>query len=216
MSILNTTNPTDYFLEIPDHGLTKTVQLNVQTYTPPTLILPPTDIPSAQFGMSRSYIPSTVLEYRPVTMSILLDKYHYAWQELYQWMMSLVNYDSLSNEYIEKGVSPRSMFVHYLDNHHRDIVMSHEFTHPFPMALSPPTYDHTISMDYPMACEVTFAYHTLRVLDKDGNQLGTRLNVQDALIEQYDKRKNDYEFLQKLDDDERKFDLDDYKKLFKG
>ena len=67
-----------------------------------------------------------------------------------------------------------------------------------------------------MACEVTFAYHTLRVLDKDGNQLGTRLNVQDALIEQYDKRKNDYEFLQKLDDDERKFDLDDYKKLFKG
>lgn len=179
MSIMNTANPTNYLLFIPDAGLTESIQMNVQVYKPPTIEIPGTNIPSGPFGKSRSHIPGTVFEYKPITMTILVDRDLTVWNDMYRWMLAIQNYKSMINKSFEES-SQVSMYVHILDNMKENTVIIHEFTRPFPSLVYAPTFSHTASTQYPLIMNVEFKYHTLNILDSRGNNITERMTLQQA------------------------------------
>lgn len=191
MSILNTTNPTNFMLHIPDNGLTEAMQMNVQVYKPPVIEIPFVDQPSGQFGKSRSMLPGTAFKYKPITLSILVDRDLQTWNEMYTWAKAIVNYPDLQNREFE-NVSNASMFVHILDNQKTDTVLIHKFVDPFPSLIYPPTYNHTASTDYPMIMSVEFKYNMFHVLDKNGNDIMPRKTIDDARLDMYNMKHDDY------------------------
>lgn len=179
MSILNTSNPTNFLLFLPDAGLTESIQMNIQVYKPPTIEIPGTNIPSGPFGKSRSHIPGTVFEYKPITMSILVDRDLNVWNDMYRWMLAIQNYKTMINKSFEE-TSQVSMYVHILDNMKDNTILIHEFVSPFPSLVYAPTFNHTASTQYPLIMNVEFKYHTFNVLDSQGNNVGERLTLQQA------------------------------------
>lgn len=191
MSIKNTTNPTNYLLHVPDNGLTESIQMNVQVYKPPVIEISGIDIPSGPTGRSRSMVPSTTFKYKPFTVSVLVDESFQTWLEMYQWALAINDYHRYRNKAFE-DVSNVSMFMHILDNHKRNTVLIHEFTSPFPSLIYPPTFNHTASTDYPMIMNVEFKYHTLNILDGQGNVIRPRKSVEDARDDMYNNIKEEY------------------------
>lgn len=191
MSIINTTNPTNFMLHIPDNGLTEAIQMNVQIYKPPIIEISGVDIPSGPFGKSRSHVPATTFKYKPISLSILVDKELKTWLEMYQWALAIVNYPEYYNREVEK-TSDTSIYMHILDNKKENTVVIHEFTYPFPSLIYPPTYNHTASTDYPMIMNVEMKYHTFFVRDSQGNRLSYRKTVDQARQEEYNSLKDEY------------------------
>lgn len=191
MSIINTTNPTNYLLNIPDNGLTEAIQMNVQVYKPPVIEIPGVDVPSGPFGKSRSHLPATTFKYKPITFSVLVDENLKTWLEAYQWALAIVNYPEYYNRAVE-DTSDTSIYMHILDNKKQDTVVIHEFTYPFPSLIYPPTYNHTASTDYPMIMNMEIKYHTFFVRNAQGERISYRTTVENARNDEYNKRKNEH------------------------
>jgi len=178
-------------LVIPDHEMTGTVQMQVQSYVPPTLELPLTKVPSQPFGKSVSMLPGTALIYKPINISILVDRELKSWKEIFQWMLAIENYKSYKNQSF-RAVSGLSMYIHVLDNLKENTVAIHEFVEPFPHLLYPPTFNHTAGSDYPMVMNVEFGYNMFNLLDANGHDVMPRMTLDDAREHSYLERRDEY------------------------
>lgn len=196
MSLVNTTNPTNYILHLPDNGLTEMTQMNVQMYKPPVIEISGVDVPSGPLGKSRNMLPGTTLKYKPITFTFLVDQYFTAWLEMYRWNLAIQNYPSYNNKSFE-DVSSADMYLHILNNAKDSTIMIHKFSLPFPSLIYPPTFNHNASTDYPMLMNVEFKYNMFTVLDANGEEIKPRIGIKEA--GKIDFEKNKEEFVTKED-----------------
>lgn len=191
MSILNTSSATNYLLDIPDYGLSETIQMQVQSYTPPVIEIPMVKVPSGLHGKSVSMMAGTAFIYKPIRLSILVDENFSSWLEIVQWAMAIENYKKVTNESFD-NVSGVNAHVHILDNHKKETVLIHQFTDPFPHLIYPPTFNHSAGSDYPMIMNVEIGYNTLNILDKNGDLIQPRKTIKEARDHEHNTLKEEY------------------------
>lgn len=189
MSLFNTTNSTNFAIDMADYGLTTTAFMNVQGYVPPTLSIPATTNNLAGFAdFHNPRLPATKMEVGTFVLKILMDENMESYNEIYRWMYSIVPYggkmidSNIHGDVIEK-ISPDEMFIHFLDNTHRTIVSSHSFSHPFPMNVDIPEYNITTNITYPMVMEVTFGFKMFKIYNSYNQLITSRPKMDDAKYE---------------------------------
>lgn len=186
MSLYNTTNSTNFAVDMADFGMTMTSFRNIQAYVPPRLSIPVTTNNIAGFGdFHNPKIPSNKTEVGAFVLKILMDEHMECYNEMYEWMYTINPYGGklidadIHGDVIEK-ISPEEMFIHYLDNTHRRIVSTHSFSRPFPMDVYIPEYNVTTNVTYPMVMEVTFGFNMFKIYNEYNKLVKSRQKMDDA------------------------------------
>lgn len=186
MSLYNTTNSTNFAIDMADYGMTVTAFKNIQAYVPPSLSIPHLTNNIAGFGdFHNPKIPSSKFNVGTFTLKILMDENMEAYNEIYRWMYTINPYggkliDADIHGDVIENISPEELYVHFLDNTHRSIVSSHSFSRPFPMDVIIPEFNVTTNITFPMVMEVTFGFNMFKVYNSYNQLIKSRQKINDT------------------------------------
>ncbi|ARB05943.1 hypothetical protein fHeYen901_170 [Yersinia phage fHe-Yen9-01] len=172
----NQSNITNFVLDIPDSGLTKSFQLNVQSATLPGIRIPVTDTVSAPKGLGRAQLPGSTLEFDPVMIRFIVDENLESWLEMYQWMLTYNNYLTSENTAWGPGGTPEAVLLHILDNEKKNIVLTFILKSGWCSALSEIEYDYSQDGDPIVVCNATINYKYFEI-EKDGRIITGRPSI---------------------------------------
>lgn len=175
----NQSNITNFVLDIPDSGLTKSFQLNCQTATLPGIRIVPIDLPSGPMGKGRAQLAGSSTEFDPITVRFILDENLKSWLEIYKWMLTINNYVGHASTASYPSAAPEAILLHMLDNEKKDIVLTFILKSAWPSALSEVEYDYSQEGDQVMVCNATFSYKYFEV-EQDGQIIVGRPIINDA------------------------------------
>lgn len=171
--LFNQTNTTNFVVDIPDKGLTKSFTLNAQSATIPGIRIPISDVPTGTQGRGRAQLPGTTFEFDPLIIRFLVDEELESWLCMYKWMLSINNYISDTND---NWVNKEDYFitVHILDNSKKKIVLSVHYYGAWCSDLSEIDYSYTEDGDPAIICTATIPYKYMLV-EKDGVIINKRV-----------------------------------------
>lgn len=158
-AIKNYLHKTSWRMDIPDGGKTRSFQLTAQETMLPTMTLETATV--ALNPMLQGTIPGSAVTFEPVSVRVLLDEYMESYTELYQWMMSAVDYKG--NGCSEKKNMPPLMMIHVIDNSKREIVCTFKFIEPFPVSMGTIDFSYSEDGNMAMATEVQIAYKWMEI-----------------------------------------------------
>lgn len=182
MTIYNTSNTTNFLLDIPDAGITEAFKLNVQTALIPGIRIPVTNAPTGTQGLGRANLPGSTFEFDPLVVRFLLDEDLDSWLQLYEWMLSINNYLTLKSDAWNSGQVPEFITLHVLDNTKTKPVISFHYYGAWCSELSDIEYNYSEDGNPPMTSTATFFYKFVKI-EKNGKIIETRRSRDDILAE---------------------------------
>lgn len=185
MSIYNQTHFTNFYLDIPDAGLTKGFRLNIQGASIPGIRTPGVELPAGTQGFARATIPGSTIEFDPLVIRVLIDENLDSWVELYKWMLITNNYITQKNEAQIKEHVPEFITLHVLDNTKENIVLSIHYFGAWVGELGEVEFNFTEEGDPPITMITTFPYKYFKV-ERNGQIIESRMSIRDAALSKGD------------------------------
>lgn len=162
--IPNYVQKTNFRLDIPN-GQTEDFVINVQEVNLPSISIPATPFPVNP--TARGSLPGSAIEFEPFTTRVLLDEGLQSYVDIYQWMLSIVDYrESKSTAWLEGG-QPKTILVHVLDSTKEKILLSYRFYGAFPQMLGEIEFNYGDPTNLASYCQVTWHYKYLEI-EKNG------------------------------------------------
>lgn len=158
-AIKNFLHKTNWRMDIPDGGKTRSFQLNAQETMLPTMKLETVNVPLNP--MLRGTIPGSAVSFEPIQVRIILDEYMEVYTDIFEWMMSAVDYKQ--NKCSEKSAMPPLMLINVIDNSKRNIVCTFKFIEPFPVSMGTIDFSYSEDGNMAMATDVQIAYKWMEV-----------------------------------------------------
>lgn len=185
MSLHNQANITNFLFDIPDAGLTRGFQLNIQTALIPGIRISPTNVPSGSMGLGRANVPGSSMEFDPLVVRFLVDENLDSWLEMYRWMLIINNYLTLHNSAWDKGDAklPDHVTLNILDNCKKNIVLSIHYYGAWCSELGEIEFSYTEEGNPAITCTATFNYKYFQV-EKDGVIIEDRLSMQENHVKE--------------------------------
>lgn len=162
--IPNYVQKTSFRLDIPN-GQAEDFVINVQEVNVPSISIPVTNIPVNP--TARGSLPGSAVEFEPIMMRVVLDENLNAYADMYQWMLSIVDYKEGKSTAWLPGGSPRTMLFHILDSTKTKILLTYRFYDAFPQMLGEIEFNYGDAVNLAMYCPVTFHYKYFEI-EKDG------------------------------------------------
>ena len=174
-TIYNPTNVTNFLIQIPDGKFTQGFTLNAQAVTLPSIQIPVTNTPSGQYGLARSSLPGTSIEFDPLQIRFLVDENLDSYLSVYEWMLSINDYLG-GNSTAWDASMPEAVQVHVLDNSKRNIVATFNFYGAWPSVLGDLEYSYAEDTDTPVTCVATLHYKYYDV-ERNGRIIKPRRSI---------------------------------------
>lgn len=169
--IPNYVQKTNFRLDIPNSQAADFV-INVQEVNTPSLSIPMTEFPINP--TARGSLPGSAVEFEPFTTRVLLDEELKAYTDIYQWMLSIVDYrESKSTAWLEGG-SPRSILIHILDSTKTKILLTYRLYGAYPQMLGEIEFNYGDPTNLAMYCSVTWGYKYMEI-ERNGVVLKSRV-----------------------------------------
>lgn len=153
-------------MDIPDGGRTRSFQITAQETMLPTMTLETATV--ALNPMLQGTIPGSAVTFEPVSVRVLLDEYMETYAELYEWMISAVDFKN--NSCSERKEMPKMMMIHVIDNSKREIVCTFKFIEPFPVTMGTIDFAYNEDGNMAMATDVQIAYKWMEI-EVDGKSI---------------------------------------------
>lgn len=161
MTINNFTHKTNFRLDIPDGGLTKSFQLNVQETSLPGMIMSTVNLNLNK--QMKSTIAGTGVQFDPLSVRIILDEEMKSYAEVLQWMTSTTDFKT--NKSTHPSKLPKMALVHVISNDKRDIMCTFRYHEPFPISMGPVDYSFAEdgNMAIQMDVQIGYKYFDLEI-----------------------------------------------------
>lgn len=162
--IPNYTQKTNFRLVIPNSQASDFV-INIQELNVPTMSIPMTTFPvnSQIIGA----LPGSAMEFEPMMTRVLLDEKLQAYADMYQWMLSLVDYrESHATGWLEGG-TPRTILIHVLNSTKKEILLTYRLFGAFPQMLGEIEFNYSDPSNMASYCSVTWGYKYFEI-EKNG------------------------------------------------
>jgi hypothetical protein len=172
-AINNFAHKTSFRLDVPDGGKTRSFQLNVQETS-----IPGMNIETATVALSQQLkgsISGTGVTFDPLSVRIILDEDMNAYTEIFEWMMSTVNFHGRQVSTKSKYMPP-FILLHVIDNSKRKIVCTFKYHDPYPFSMAPLDFSYVEDGNPAIQCDVQFNYKWFDI-EKDGAIISARPNV---------------------------------------
>ena len=122
---------------------------------------------------ARGSLPGSAVEFEPFVMRVLLDEELKAYVDMYQWMLSIVDYrESNSTAWLEGG-APKTILLHILDSTKEKILLTYRIFGAYPQTLGEIEFNYADPVNLAMYCSITFGYKYWE-LEKDGVVIKSR------------------------------------------
>lgn len=163
--IPNYAQKTNFRLDIPNSAATDFV-INVQEINLPSISIPATMFPVNP--MLQGNLPGSAMDFTDgMTTRILLDEELNAYVDIYQWMLSLVDYrEGKSTGWLEGG-TPRTILLHVMDSQKDKILLTFKFYGAFPQMLGEIEFNYGDPTNLASYCSVTWSYKYFEI-EKNG------------------------------------------------
>lgn len=169
--IPNYTQKTNFRLDIPNSHATDFV-INLQEVNVPSISIPATSF--TVNPQARGSLPGSAMEFEPMSTRILLDENLQAYVDMYQWMLSLVDYrESKATGWLEGG-SPRTILIHILDSTKEKILLTYRLFGAFPQMLGEIEFNYDNPTNIAAVCQVTWHYKYFEI-ERDGVVVKTKI-----------------------------------------
>lgn len=174
--IPNYMQKTNFRLDIPNSQATDFV-INVQEVNLPSISIPLTDFPVNP--TAKGNLPGSAVIFEPFTTRILLDEDLKSYTDMYQWMLSIVDYrEAKSTAWLEGG-APRTILLHVLNSQKTKILMTFRFFGAFPSMLGEIEFNYGDPVNLAAYVSVTWGYKYFEI-ERDGVIIKSR-EVKDNL-----------------------------------
>lgn len=163
MSIPNYTQKTNFRLDIPNSYANDYV-INVQEVNLPSISIPVTTFPVNPTIVGS--LPGSAIDFEPILTRIILDEELKSYRDIYQWMLSIVDYrESKSTAWL--GDQPQTILLHIMNSKKDKILLTYRFFGAFPQLLSEIEFNYTEAANIAPFCSVTWHYKYFEI-EKDG------------------------------------------------
>lgn len=153
--IPNYTQKTNFRLDIPN-SMASDFVINVQEVNVPSISIAAT--PFSVNPQARGMLPGSGIEFEPMTTRIILDEDLQAYADMYQWMLSIVDYrESKATAWLEGG-SPKTILIHILDSTKEKILLTYRLFGAFPQMLGEIEFNYDNPTNIASVCQVTWGY----------------------------------------------------------
>ena len=153
-AIKNFTHKTNFRLDIPDGGMTRSFKLNVQETQIPGMILETVKLNLNP--MMKSTIPGSGVTFDPLAVRIILDEEMEAYTDIMRWMVSTTDYRN--NVCTKPEFMPPFLLLHIIDNAKRKIVCTFKYIEPFPMSMGSADYSYAEDGNMALQMDVQIGY----------------------------------------------------------
>lgn len=153
-AIKNFAHKTSFRLDIPDGGMTRSFQLNVQETQIPGMIAETVKLNLNP--MMKSTIAGSGVSFDPLSVRIILDEEMEAYTDIFQWMMSTIDFKN--NVCTKPAFMPPFLLLHIIDNSKRKIVCTFKYIEPFPVSMGSADFSYSEDGNMAMQMDVQIAY----------------------------------------------------------
>lgn len=170
MSELNSALSNKWQLHIPKEIGCETFLKCVQSVTTPNITIQPSSIPN-NMGMVRGNEVGTNIGFTPVTVRFKIDEEWESYKEIYEWMVSMVNFQtgrSIQNVGVFR--KPESIMLYLMDTENDKIVKRIRLVDAWPSELSEVELSYTESNAMELFCNVVFMYNYTELLNPDNEE----------------------------------------------
>ena len=147
-AINNYLHKTSFRLDIPDGGLTKTFQINIQESSLPGMIMSTVNLNLNK--QMKSTIAGTGVQFDPLSVRIILDEELESYTDILRWMTSTTDFKN--NKSTHPSKLPKMVLVHVINNDKREIVCTFRYHDPFPVSMG--SVDFSFAEDGNMAVQM--------------------------------------------------------------
>ena len=161
-AITNSQHKTNFRLDIPDSGMSLGFQLAIQDVVIPTVEIEPTKVVINPQLMGD--IAGAAMRFEPLNLRFLVDEDLNAYLEIFQWMISIVDYRENKSTAQVEGARPRTMQLHILDNSKKKIVATFVFNDAWPGTLGQLEFGYTDDGNPAIVGDVMFYYKSFEII----------------------------------------------------
>ncbi|AIA64965.1 putative tail completion and sheath stabilizer [Cronobacter phage S13] len=162
--IPNYVQKTNFRLDIPN-SMASDFVINVQEVNVPSINIPPTRFTVNPQAVGS--LPGSAVEFDPMSTRILLDEDLQSYADIYQWMLSLVDYRESNATAWYEGGQPKTILLHILDSTKEKILLTYRFFGAFPQTLGEIEFNYSDPQNIASYCQVTWGYKYFEI-EKNG------------------------------------------------
>lgn len=171
-AINNYLHKTSYRLDIPDGGLTKSFQLNVQESSLPGMIM--TTVSLNLNKQMRSTIAGTGVQFDPLAVRVILDEDMETYTDILTWMTSTTDFKH--NKSTHPSKLPKMVLVHIINNDKREIVCTFKYHDPFPVSMGSVDFSYSEDGNMAMQMDIQIGYKYFEI-ERNGVTVGAIPNI---------------------------------------
>lgn len=160
----NTLQNNNFRFELPDNQSTRDFQWQVTDVSIPSISISETSISMPKLQNLR--MPASAVTYGDVDIEFLMDADFQAYNNVYKWMMSIINTTSNHQDIDPTNTVEKDAILYIIDATGDRIVTAFKFFGLFPTNLAPLnfTYGEAGAIDA-VTCNVTFSFREMKLLD---------------------------------------------------
>lgn len=175
-AINNYTHKTNFRLDIPSGGITKSFQINIQESSLPGMIMSTVNLNLNK--QMKATIAGTGVQFDPLSVRIILDEELKAYTEILHWMTSTTDFKN--NKSTHPSKLPKMVLVHVISNDKREILCTFRYHDPFPVSMGSIDYSYVEDGNPPIQVDVQIGYKYFDV-ERDGKIISAMPNTPERI-----------------------------------